>query len=58
MSGRKPSQATGNEYVPDEFNQEGNMWLENTMRQIQPELDDLQSRVPDIVVKVIRRNIH
>ena len=57
MSGRKTSEATGAEYIPDEFNQEGNMWLDNTMRQIQPELDDLQKRVPDIVADIVRRNI-
>ena len=45
------------EILPDGFNNEGNMWMENTIRQIKPELDDLQKRVPDIIADIIRRHI-
>ena len=57
LTGTTESTAESTFILPSEFNHEGNMWLENTMRQIQPELNDLQKRVPDIVADIVRRNI-
>lgn len=58
LSGEHISNAWTPFFLPDEFNQIGNMWLENTMRRIQPELDNLQARVPDIIADIVMRNIN
>lgn len=57
MTGERISDAWTPFFLPDQFNQTGNMWLENTVRQIEPDIADLQKRIPDIVAAVITRNI-
>lgn len=57
LSGRKTSDAVSAFPLPDAFNQDGNMWLENTVRQIDPDIADLQKRIPDIITNIIARNI-
>lgn len=58
LTGTTESASESVRILPDGFNNEGNMWLENTYRQIKPELDALQRRVPEIIAEIIRRNIH
>lgn len=57
LAGTHISNAENTFLLPDQFNQTGNMWLENTVRQIEPDIADLQKRIPDIVAAVITRNI-